>query len=75
MVRKDISAVLQQAKAGIRMEQFDAQNQEHLRAFRLLLDGRQHPTIRFKLELPYDNVRQMMLHKVSYAYLATNHVS
>lgn len=57
---------------------FDPHNAEHLRAFRMLVLGdngptgtiRQHPTLRFNLVHPYDNVRTLMTHRVSEAYLA-----
>ena len=57
---------------------FDPTNAEHLKAFKMLVLGeagpasiiRQHPTLRFNLDNPYDNVRTMMTHKVTEAYLA-----
>ena len=57
---------------------FDPKNPDHLQAFRMLCLGesgptstiRQHPSLRFNLDNPYDNVRTMMTHKVAEAYLA-----
>jgi len=57
---------------------FDPQNPDHLKAFKMLCLGeagptsniKQHPTLRFNLDNPFDNVRTMMTHKVAEAYLA-----
>lgn len=58
---------------------FDPTNSEHLRAFRMLVLGdgpqspiRQHPTLRFNLEHPYDNVRSLMVYKVAEAHLQSH---
>ena len=61
---------------------FDPTNPEHLKAFKMLVLGesgptstiRQHPSLRFNLDNPYDNVRTMMTHKVAEAYLAEHGV-
>lgn len=40
---------------------FDPSNTEHLAAYALLFKhGRQHPTLRFQLEEPFNNIVQMM---------------
>ncbi len=57
---------------------FNPQDPEHLKAFKMLVLGeagptsniKQHPTLRFNLDNPFDNVRTMMTHKVAEAYLA-----
>lgn len=59
---------------------FDPQNPDHLKAFKMLVLGesgpssniKQHPNLRFNLDNPFDNVRTMMTHKVAQAYL-TDH--
>jgi hypothetical protein len=44
---------------------FDPTNQEHVLAFAALTQkNRQHPTLRFILELPYMDIRTMMHAKV-----------
>lgn len=43
---------------------FDPKNREHLEAFRSLMGGRQHPTLRFDNER-FESVPQMMMHKVA----------
>lgn len=56
---------------------FDPTNPEHLKAFKMLVLGeegptgniRQHPTLRFNIDNPFDNVRTMMTHKVAEAFL------
>ena len=53
---------------------FDPTNLEHLNAFKMLVLGdngviRQHPTLRFAIEQPFDNVRSMMIHRVAQKYL------
>lgn len=56
---------------------FDPTNADHLKAFKMLVLGedgptstiKQHPTLRFNLDNPFDNVRTMMTHKVAEAYL------
>lgn len=56
---------------------FDPKDAEHLKAFKMLVLGedgptsciRQHPTLRFNLDNPFDNVRTMMTHKVAESYL------
>lgn len=53
------------ATAHLEVVNFDASNPEHIAAFKSLAkDGRQHPTLRFKLESPYLDVRSMMTSKV-----------
>ena len=57
---------------------FDPNNPEHLKAFKMLVLGengptsvvRQHPTLRFNLDNPFDNVRTMITHRVAERYLA-----
>ena len=52
---------------------FDPTDPAHLQAFQMLVLGengpnspiRQHPTLRFNVDHPYDNVRSMMMHKVA----------
>jgi hypothetical protein len=59
---------------------FDPTNAQHLEAFRTLVIGeagpqsslRQHPTLRFNLEHPFDNVRSLMVHKVAEHHLKTH---
>lgn len=61
---------------------FDPQNPDHLKAFKMLVLGedgpasniKQHPTLRFNLDNPFDNVRMMMTHKVAKAYLTSHGV-
>lgn len=55
---------------------FDPNNPEHLRAFKMLCLGdsptapiRQHESLRFTLESPYVDIRTMMIHKVSEAHI------
>lgn len=44
---------------------FDPTNREHQVAFTsLTVFGRQHPTLRFRLESPYVDIRNMMFAKV-----------
>lgn len=57
------------SRAQTMRETFDPDNDEHLKAFELLMNGRQHPTLRFHVELPYTNVLQTMYDKVGRAYL------
>jgi hypothetical protein len=66
---KHKSAALARATAGLTRVQFDTENPEHLQAFEMLMNGRQHPSLRFELELPYVNVLQMMYDKIGRAYL------
>lgn len=53
---------------------FDPTNLEHLEAFKMLCLGtqgvkgptlRQHPSLRFKVPLPFQDVRTMMFHRVA----------
>ena len=57
---------------------FDPTNKKHLEAFKMLCLGKpngagvilqQHPELRFNLELPFEDVRSLMFHKVGEAYL------
>lgn len=58
---------------------FDVNNPEHLKAFQLLCIGTikdngsvllaQHPTLRFDLETPFEDVRSMMFSKVGQSYM------
>jgi hypothetical protein len=62
---------------------FDPANPEHLRAFSMLVLGengpssiiRQHPSLRFNLEHPYDNVRSLMIYKVAEAHIKNHKLS
>ena len=58
--------------------EFDVNNAEHLKAFRMLCLGddrptgphlRQHPTLRFELDDGFLDVRSMMFHKIGSAWL------
>jgi len=52
-------------------EKFDAHNEEHLQAYLCLsLHGRQHPTLRFYLEEPYQSVPSLMNARIAEAYTA-----
>lgn len=65
------STVLPLATNGLRYEKFDPSNAEHRKAFAMIVqDKRQHPTLRFNLEHPFVNVREMMLNRVAAAYIA-----
>jgi hypothetical protein len=66
---KHKSAALARATAGLKQVTFNTEDPEHLQAFEMLINGRQHPTLRFQLELPYVNVLQMMYDKIGRAYL------
>ena len=44
---------------------FDPSDAEHRRAYLFLLDGRQHPTLRFQQEEPYQSVLAMMQAKLA----------
>lgn len=49
---------------------FDPSNRDHVVAFTsLTMFGRQHPTLRFKLESPYVDIRVMMLAKVGEEFI------
>jgi predicted carbohydrate-binding protein with CBM5 and CBM33 domain len=58
---------------------FDPTNPQHIDAFEMLVIGvadkdgairyRQHPTLRFKIELPFVDVRSMMMERVAKAYV------
>lgn len=63
---------------------FDPTNAEHLEAFNMLCLGTydqkknvmviaNHPTLRFKLEVPYTDVRTMMFHKVGQKFMEIIH--
>ncbi len=60
---------------------FDPKNPEHLEAYRMLCIGttkegkleltfRQHPTLRFYLEAPFETVPAMLHYRVGQAYLS-----
>lgn len=68
-MNKHKSAALARVSSSLTREYFDTENAEHLKAFEMLMNGRQHPTLRFHLELPYVNVLQMMYDKIGRAYL------
>jgi hypothetical protein len=52
-------------------EQFDARNPEHLKAYMCLAyHARQHPTLRFYLEEPYQSVPSLMSARIAEAYTA-----
>lgn len=45
--------------------EFDPANPEHMDAYRsLVLEGRQHPTLRFSVGT-FESVPQMMIHRIS----------
>jgi hypothetical protein len=69
IMNKHKSATLARVSNTLQREYFDIDNLEHLKAFDMLMNGRQHPTLRFHLELPYVNVLQMMYDKIGRAYL------
>ena len=58
---------------------FDETNTEHLKAYEMMVLGvkqpngtvkhMMHPSLRFKLEKPYTSINNMMVAKVSRAYL------
>jgi hypothetical protein len=55
---------------------FDPNNPDHLKAFKMLCLGetynaplKQHETLRFKIQPPFPDVRTMMFHKVSEAHI------
>ena len=49
---------------------FDVNNKEHLKAGKgIVLEGRQHPTIRFALEDQYRSVDLMILKKIAQKFL------
>lgn len=48
--------------------QFDPMNAEHMRAYVMLSNGRQHPSLRFELEFPYQDVYAMMHVKIGKAH-------
>lgn len=57
---------------------FDPTNKEHLRAYKMLVLGEngpdsplcQHPTLRFNVERPFNNVRDMMVSKISEQFMS-----
>lgn len=60
------------------MVDFDPSNTEHLEAYRALCIGesaptgihiRQHPTLRFNLEAPFETVPAMLQYKIGQAFL------
>lgn len=60
------------------MVDFDPHNAQHLEAYRSLCIGEtkatyihisQHPTLRFRLEAPFETVPAMLHYKVGVAYL------
>lgn len=67
------------AKVNRQTVDFDPLNLEHLRAYKMLTIGveqsdgsytvRQHPTLRFNVVQPFTNVRTMMTHMVSTAWI------
>lgn len=64
------SPVLARASAHLCQADFDPANVEHMKAFDLLVNhGRQHPTLRFRLEQPYLDIRSMMQAAVCKAYI------
>ena len=67
---KHLAATLAPVHTKLNHAVFDVANDEHMRAFEMLLcEGKQHPTLRFRLEHPYLNVRAMMTDKVCKAHL------
>ena len=67
---KHKAQTLQRAVNSLQTVAFDTDNADHLAAFELLINGRQHPTLRFIVEAPYTNARQMMYDKIARAFLA-----
>lgn len=64
------AAALQEAMSNIQHVTFDIDNIEHIQALaRLVKDGRQHPTLRFRLERPFLDVRSMLTSKITHAWL------
>ena len=52
---------------------FDINEPEHLAAAKsLLLDGKQHPSLRFTLEQPFFDVRTMLTSKIVHQFFATS---
>jgi hypothetical protein len=69
---KHLAATLAPVRERQQQVVFDVNNDEHMQAFEMLItQGKQHPTLRFRLEHPYVNVRAMMTEKVCRAHLAT----
>lgn len=65
-----LTPVTSRATAHLQYVAFDAKNPEHIAAFKSLTkNGRQHPTLRFKLEAPFLDVRSLMIDKVLNAYM------
>jgi hypothetical protein len=53
---------------------FDPTKKDHMVAFTCMVSlGRQHPTLRFKLEAPHTDVRSMMIARVA-EHVASKHV-
>lgn len=71
-----LAAITAQARRTV---QFDANDKEHLEAFRMMAMGvetpgggtrcQMHPTLRFELEYPFVDLRAMMMHKVAIQHL------
>jgi hypothetical protein len=58
---------------------FDPRNPEHLEAFEMLCLGikgklQMHPTLRFYLNPPFQNLRTQMLHMVAECYIQDSRV-
>lgn len=67
---KHKSQVLPKVFVGLQRAEFDPTNSDHLEAFEMLVHGgKQHPTLRFILEVPYLDVRSMMYDKVARLFL------
>ena len=49
---------------------FDPSNHNHMRAYLMLTQGRQHPTLRFVVEHPFTDVYSMMHAKIGRAWAA-----
>jgi len=62
--------VLNTFSKSITYQVFDPNNREHMVAFTcLVFNGRQHPTLRFQLELPHLDIMSMMLKKVAQVHI------
>ena len=67
---KHLAASLVSERNKLETVVFDPSDPTHMSAYRMLIkEGKQHHTIRFKLEHPFFNIRSMLMSKVSDAYL------
>ena len=55
-----------QKQTNEKYQDFNPGNKEHLKAYYMLrYDGRQHPTLRFKLQEPHKDAVNMMMTKIA----------